>query len=480
MAQAPFSNAFNVRTNAGQAVANEIADMQYADQIRARSQAMAQAKAAAFANDVEFQNGTNPFDEAIIRNENTELVRKLGEFTTKNPNWNTDPNLMLQFKQLKQSQRSTPAVLRAIAYKQAEAELNKDLADVAKNPTRYNMRAFEEQMKQRDNYRKYGHPLGQKAAEQEGPQLWTYKRPMDFIDENKLYRDTAGDMQPDVREDMKNGRLGAYQRYVSDNNLLSQAQAIYKQYPEQFDQLYGDQAIQKIATNLKPFTKKEYFEGYQDEFGMFKRKADYEARLKQSLAGGPGTDPYKVVIFDSNNIAPSDEKAIAATFGSTPTVQFKGPDGKAIVESGNRFYWTGLRDKNYREDGKYVKNGLKVGDGYIIKPLEYGKELGVLEDTQWFGEKLGVKPEYADSYEIFTPPPNEKGESVPVLKIRAQTEINAANPDYARKYNSYIHSTTKQREGVGESSLLNQDVFRDEKGGLWIYDASGNPVPYQK
>lgn len=477
--QAPYSAAFNVRTGAGQAVANEIADLQYADQVRARNQAMNEAKLKAFMDDIEFQNGSNPFDEPIIRTENEDLIRKVGSFYYQNASRWHDPVVRLQAKQLAKSQRSTDAVLRSIGYKDSENRFKEFLSEAAKNPGRYNQKAIDDQRMQMDNYRKYGHPLGAKAAKKEGPQLWVFKRPVDFIDENKLYNDTSKTIARDVREDVNNGRIGAYKKYASDDNILTNAKSIYDQYPEQFDQTYGPGAIQKIAQILKTKIEPEFFEGYQDEFALFKRKANYEAALKKSMQT-QSTDPYKVVIFDSNNIAPTDEKAIAATFGSTPTVQYKGPDGKVITESGNRFYWTGLRDKGYLEDGKYVKDGLKIGDGFIIKPIEYGKELGVLEDTAWFGEKLEVKPEYADSYEIFTPPPNEKGESVPVLKIRAQTEVNAGLPDYARKFNAYIHSTTKQREGVGETSLLNQDVYRDDAGNLFIKDAAGNPIPYQR
>ena len=62
------SAAWNFKTGAGQNAANQIADMQYADQLKRQNEATAAAKARLFAQDLEFQQGSNPYYSAVIQN----------------------------------------------------------------------------------------------------------------------------------------------------------------------------------------------------------------------------------------------------------------------------------------------------------------------------------------------------------------------------------------------------------------------------
>lgn len=476
--QAPWSNAFAVRTGAGQAAANEIEDIKYGEMLRQRNEQIAQAKAQLFANDIDFQNGSNPYDSNIIMNENTELVRRLGEFTTKYQDWNTNPQRAMEFKQLKQSQKSTPAVLRSVAYKDAVNRLNTDLAEVAKNPGRYNTRAYENILKQVDNYNKYGNQDGAEAAKIDGPQPFVYKQPAPFIDENEAFRKVGGALQPKAIENINNGRIGAFKAYVSDEDVMREAALLYNQYPEQFDQIYGEKGvnpIQAIAAGIKPYTKMDYDNGKEDDFWKQKALIDYKRKLDK--ADAMGDNAYSISVLQPQKAAVPAE-SLAATFGSQVPHFIKDAQGNMIPNKGDDFKYDGIiYDKGLGQKG-YQKTGVKEMSGYIEKPFEWGQEMGFLTKPFWGDPE--VKPEFKDRVRIVTGPVQKDGTAPKYLQVDAIAEVYANDPTPMARFNKQI-ATSKQREGIGfPESQLQQQVYQDDVGNLFIMDSNGNPVPYQK
>lgn len=484
MAEYGYGLAFNAKNNASQNAANEIADMQHADEVRRYNEAMDLKLAQMYGDDLKIAHGTNPYDAAIIQKDGENYYSKIGELRrTYGRRYFTDPQVRAIVDTERNKMMYSPAVMRDVQFKQALDAFNKDAADVAKNPTRYNLKAYNDLKNQFENYRMYGNQYGKEAAGKEGPKPFVYQRPNDFVDETKLAMDLGKSFKAFDRKDLHNGRLNAYEEVPNQKALTEMAMGVYQQHKDQYDQKYTDNGldpIKGIISEVYPYIGGETFMGYEDSLGNAMRLEDYKTRKAAAMAV-PNADIYKKIILDSDNIAPTDEKELSATFGSTPTVRFKGPDGSWITESGNRFYWTALRDKNYRgKDAKgntlpYQKNGLKIGEGYVLKPVEWGEQNGVLEDAKWFGKQLEVKPEYEDTYELWTGADGKQ-----YLKVKAQTEVNAASDAASRKYNAYVNSTTKQREGAGNNTQVSVDVYQDEAGNLFTLDANGNPVPYQK
>jgi len=281
----------------------------------------------------------------------------------------------------------------------------------------------------------------------------------------------AKDIEPDEINTLHNGRDGAYRKKVSDKSLMNLATTMYNAEPAQYKRFVkaGKDPIQEIANGLKLRAKTEEFGGYEKD--NFYAHADYMNRLKSAAQSTPEKTVYEKVIVDSDNI-PMDAEDFSAAFGSTPKVQYKAPDGSIVTEDGNVFYANNLRDKNYKGKGsKYVKDGLKVADGFFFKPIDDPKYADVLFDDKWLGTDMKVKPEFTDTYEIFTSPKGEK-----LLKIRASTIVNANSPEHARKYESRIKSTADQRNLVGSGSMMQKEVFKDEAGTLWTKDDNGNYV----
>jgi len=466
---------------------DEIQNLKYFDQLNKQNQAMLEAKNRMFLEDTEFQNASNNYDAAKIREEGNAAIAELAALRKAHSNdYFTNPDVQLKARQIKQGMKSSPAVLRSIAFKDAQAKYNTIFDDYLKNPSKYDEDEINNIRQQISNYDKWGHPEGEAGAQRDGARPLTFNPPTTMKDLEDLFS-VAKDINPDESVRLHNGRDGAYEKKVSDKALKELATTMYESEPQQYKRFVkaGKDPITEIMNGLRLRSKTETFNGFERD--NWKEKMDYEARLKAAMQGPADVPVWKTVAMDSDNISPTDDFPFRAALGSTPTVAFKGPDGKLTTESGNDFRITNIIDKNYRSKnvgGKevkvpYQKDGNKIVTGYFFKPMKWGEDNGILENTKWFGKKLKVKPEFADTYEVFTPPPGPDGKSVPILKVRGRFETNFNNPEYARKYEAAIKSTADQRNVVGSGSLMSQDVFKDEKGNYWTTDANGKYIPYK-
>jgi len=431
----------------------EIDDLKYFSDLNRQNEAINMAKAKMFMDDIEFQNGSNNYDAGKIREEGDKIIQQLSDLKKAHPHdYLTNTSVQLEAKKLKHQLKSSPAVLRSIAYKDAQDKYNVIFEDYLKNPSKYDDDEIQNIRTQLATYDKMGHAEGEVGLKRDGgARPITFQPPTVQKDLEDLFK-VARDIEPDEITTLHNGRDGAYRKKVSDKSLMNLATTMYNAEPAQYKRFVkaGKDPIQEIANGLKLRSKTEEFGGYEKD--NFYAHADYMNRLKAATQTAPTESVYKKVIVDADNM-PIDAEDYAATFGSTPKVEFKGPDGKTAVAEGNVFYANNLRDENYvapkKVNGKvvrsnYDKNGVKVADGYFFKPLDDPQFADVLYDDKWFGQEMKVKPEFADTYEIFTSPKGEK-----LLKIRASTRVNSISDDYARKFESKIKSTAKDREGVG-------------------------------
>jgi hypothetical protein len=462
----------------------EIDDMKYFSALNKQNEAINMAKAKMYADDTEFQNGSNNYDAQKIREEGNAALNELAALKKAHPHdfW-TSPTVQVEAKQIKNKLKSSPAVLRSIAYKDAQDKYNTIFEDYLKNPSKYNDKDIQGIRTQLSNYDKFGHAEGVDGFQRDGgARPITFNPPKVQKDLEELFK-VAKEINPDEITPIHNGRDGAYRKSVSDKSLMNLATTMYNAEPDQYRRFQeaGKDPIQEIANGLKLRARTEEFGGYEKD--NFYAHADYMNRLKAATQTAPEETVYKKVIVDSDNI-PMDAEDFSAAFGSTPTVQYKAPDGSTVTEDGNVFYANNLRDKNYqaKKDAKgnrvkvpYQKDGLKVADGFFFKPVDDPKYADVLYDDKLWGTEMKVKPEFADTYEIFTNPKGEK-----LLKIRASTTVNANSPEHARKYESRIKSTADQRNLVGSGSMMQQEIFQDEAGTLWTQDENGKYVKVNK
>lgn len=458
-------------------------DLYKFDELRRRAEATAAAQAKMFVE--EFSQGPtgSAFDDQIIKDFTRQKQLEAAQVVKSTPNWQYNVDALARLKQINNEVKGNAHVLRAAAYVDAKKKLMADLAEVSKNPNMHDQEAYNMYIQELKNYDMYGHQKGKEAAEKEGPQPFVYQKPMEFVDPNNVFRDVGSKLQANEVEYLKNGRDGAYRTYIKDDDLYKEAQAIYAARPRQWDVMYGQKGIdpiKAIADGLRPYVKTDFHIGQRNTLNDDLIKMRYAASLKMaSEKNKAGIDkansPYRISILNTDITSPAPED-LANTFGSDIAHFIKTPDGKWMKNTGDTFHYDGqIWDKGLGSKG-YRKTGVKQASGYIVKPLTWGEEQGYLYDP-WFSSDLKVKDEFKDMVEIVDTPPNQKGESGKVLKIKAMAEMNANDPYYEAKFNK-MFLTTKQREGVGVEENLNKQVpdgaMVDSVGN--VFDASGKYI----
>lgn len=456
-----LSGAFTVSTRAGEAANNEINDLKYSQQQKRENDSIAMAKAAMFAQDLDFQNGSNPYDSEIIKGENQKLVSTLGKYVTENPDWATNVYKAAEVKRLKQSMKSTPAVLRSVAYKASLDEYNKYLQEALKTPNKYNLDQLDAFKRKIDNYTQFGNADGIEAAKQQGAKPLVFTPPEEIENFEEIHRKSGDSMNPDEFATLRNGRDGAYTGKVSEGKLRAKAQELYNQKQSQYDYIYKDSPdkIKSIMDAIDPYTKREYKIGERNSLADAMALEKFKAGLKQG-SDRPGASAYDISILNTDRAVPGAEY-LDKTFTSTVPNFYRTADGKVVQNKNDPFHFDGdLAEEGYGKQG-YRRTGVKEAPGYFVKSLDWGKTEGGYLYDPWGtsgrgGTDLEVKPEFRDFVEIIDTPPDKDGKTQQVLKVKSVAKINANNPMYRNSFDANVAKlTTKQRDAAGvEDSTL--------------------------
>lgn len=464
----------------------KINDLRYHEQEDRRAKAEAEAKAKMFADDVSYQNAMNEHDAPIVRNIMSKATVDLGKWKRDNPDWSYNPEKRAIYKSKLNYFKDNPELHRGMASDDGFRKLNADLAEVAKNPNQHDTEAYLDiQNRQRQNYLLYGNQDGEEAAKTQGKKSFVYIKPQDFVDLNEIHRKSADSFNPNKIEYINNGRDGAYNLTVDPRDIHNEAVTLYNAHKRQYDVQYGKQGIDPIKgieASMNPYIKNEYHIGEKNRLADEMALASYKQRLKDASdakASGSNVDPYKAVVIDSN-YQKADPEDLAKTYGTNVPYYYRDAGGKLVKGQGDDFHYDGdIFDANYRKDGKYKKDGIKTTPGFVYKGLDWGSDQGFLKKPYGIFGDLEVKPEFKDRVEIVETPPNSKGETEKIVKIKAHNNVNANSPDYAGKFNSRV-ATTKQRNEIGiDDNFLDQTIYQDKVGNKFIKDQSGNPIPYK-
>lgn len=450
-----------------------INDLRFQQQQAQRAQALAEAKTNLFANDIEFQNAANNYDSPRLKELNKQQVQALGRYANENPDYTTNVDKLMQIKMMKRAIKDNPIAVRAVASDTAYKNYLNDLKEVAKNPNQHNVRAYDEIQKQWDNYNNHGNQYGEQAAGTHGEQAFQYTKPQDFIDLGKKGQTIGNSYKsnPLTMDFVKvnNGRDGAFMTKPKENVLNAQAQEYYNEHKEQFDQQYtekGQNPLDAAKQFILSGIETKYDNGDKNTLHEAMALAKYNHSLKTALET-PNSSPYKISILNTDYAKPPAED-LAATFGSNiPHILPAGKEGNPIDNTGDIFHYDGdIQDKGYRADGKYKKTGIKTVNGFALKPLEFGDEVGYTYDP-WGTDNIAVRPEYKDFVSIIDSPMDKEGKSHKVLKIKTTADVNANDPSYQGKWDKNI-STTKQREGFGinESMVEQPQTFNTSLSDL--------------
>lgn len=470
-----------IGTLGGLAVKNnydaQIDDLKYLDHVRRQNDAMSMAKTKMFMDDLSFQNGSNPYDAAIIKSENYQKVMDLAKFTRENPDWVYNQSKAGQVKLMKEDLKSSPAILRSVAYKEAIDQYNKDLTEALHNPQRHDMKALEQRKFDFDNYNKFGHQGGEAGFAKEGAKPMVYQSPEPFIDEVELYRKSGDSFNHLDYSTLKNGRDGAFTGTPNEDALTKEAQVIYQSRPRQFDQLYREQGvdpIKAIADGIRPHIKREYKIGERNPVADQIAVEKFKAGLKASA--GNGQSAYDISILNTDRANPGADY-LAETFTSSVPNFYKTADGKVVQNKDDVFHYDGdIHEAGYGSKG-YKRTGVKEAPGYFIKSLDWGQNEAKYLYDPWGTQRYEVKPEFKDFVKIIETPPDKEGKTHEVLKVSSVAKINANNPMYRNRFDSNTAKlTTKQRDaaGVEESTLESNESYDGNPVGSVIRTTKGN------
>jgi len=430
MADYGLSNAFAVRTGAGQAAENQINDFKYEQSLRKQNEAMAMAKNAILQDDLDFQNGSNPYDQALIQEENKKLVQDIGRFTRENPDWATNNTKAAQLKYIKQSMKTTPAVLRSVAYKDSINKLNTDLAEVAKDPKKYDLEAYDNINKQVDNYHKYGNQYGEKAAQEQGPRPFVYQRPQDLINvpdtllkagkninnfnvhKGKDLGEYMTEPKPEEVKAIKDSILKEHSRSIE-----LQAKQLGLRTPEEVDKWLTNGIVAGFEPKYSPGDPNALWER-----GM--RERELNAKLNKGN-GPPGFTPFDD-LFDPRKPAgnvPSD--LTYKVWGETPKIKVVGNSGQAVDLTGLKMNY----DNRYITDSK----GRRYLTGFVNVPIDVAKQNGI-----WTGDEEdgGISANYLGKA-VRRQKESKDGKGATYVKIDYQMPIDYNDGTAKQLYNTH-------------------------------------------
>jgi len=455
----------------------QVNDLRYRQQLLQQQEAMNAAKVKLFSDSLEFQQGGNQFDQPLVKKRNQEITQQLGDYTSSNPDWETNVQKRLYVNQLKNSLKDNPDVLRALATNDNRNTLLKYAQEAKQKGLPFDEEELNNQLMRYQNYEKFGNPDGQEAAQKEGMKPYIFTRPVDFVDISKeglergnKFKGAALDI-----EYLKNGRDGAYTTVPKKELLDAEALQFYKDRKRQFDVQYTNKGLDPIEAAKQIITagiETKFDIGEKNKLGEELYKIKYANDLKRAgEMAGQGGSAYKISIQGPGKTAAAPED-LASTFGSDVPHYYTDAMGNIKKNTGDVYHYDGeIYDKGFKEDGKYKRTTVKHAPGFFYKPLDWAKEEGFIYDP-WGPSGQGgldfeVKPEFKDKIQIVDGPVNDKGEAAKMIKVKAVAELDANNPYYEAKFNK-MFMTNKQRDAVGvNQGVATEELFEDEVGNLF-------------
>jgi len=288
------------------------------------------------------------FDQPLVKAENQKITQAIGNYVNDNPDWETNFQKRAYVKQLKNSLKDNPTVLRALATNDNRNALLKYAQEAKQKGTPFDEDALNAELNRYSNYEKFGNPDGQEASQKEGMKPYIFTRPVDFVDISKeglergnKFKGAALDI-----EYLKNGRDGAYTTVPKKELLDAEALQFYKDRKRQFDVQYTNKGLDPIEAAKQIITagiETKFDIGERNKFGEELYKIKYANDLKKAgEMASQGGSAYKISIQGPGKTAAAPED-LASTFGSDE-------NAKSATTTGVNCKW-GMASVNYQGIG---------------------------------------------------------------------------------------------------------------------------------
>lgn len=357
-------------------------DLRYQNHQMKQAQAEAVAKAKMFADDLNFQNAANPYDNGIIKNYSNSVIKQIGAYVRENPDWQINPDKLVQINLMKRELKDNPHLLRGLASDTSFKQLNADLAEVAKNPEQHDQEAYQELLAQKENYLKYGNQFGLEDFNKRGAQPFVYTKPKDFVNLPKALMELGSNIKnynvvkgknigeywtEPKPEDVQNANMAALQEHRRQIMVEARKNGITD--PNEIEKWVGSQIASGFQKHYSVGDANAAFEN-----GM--RIRDYnlaKAKAEGKELTSPSTTPWDD-LFDKRKPSGNIPVDLARkVWNDTPKIEISGINGQKVDLTGQKM--------NY--DGRYITNshGQRFLTGFVKVPVSLAKQKGIWDDS---------------------------------------------------------------------------------------------------
>ena len=465
------------------------------DEMRKRTQAQNEAKAALFAQDLDFQNAMNEYDNPRVKAFAEQQIQKIGQFAKNNPDYLSNPIKMGQLKMMKNELKSNPVLLRGLTVDKEYAKYLEDRKEALKNPNQWDQEALDAQGKAFNNYFKTGNPSGLTGLQAEGEQPALYTRPQAFVNLPDTLLKAGNSINPSLVT--KGNNLGEYTRTADPTHIKAIKDAIYQEHgrqvqvearklglntPEQVDKWLTDGIEAGVKTTYDPGDLNALWERgmRQKEFNQRQGKIDAESNVV------PAGSPY-YTIFEKDKPSGNIPADVAPKiWGDTPKLSIAGNTGSQVDLTGYKMNY----DNRYLTDGK----GQRRLTGFVDVPVADAKKFGIYSDSG--NEKTtvdgvnyesnkdsGITGEFLGKATVRSGL-NAKGETEPsIVRIYTSVPINKDDDAAKQFYDSHVQPAklTNPLEDGGQPQQQAQKNTKPKtiKQGAFTYTLNETTGQYE-
>lgn len=450
------------------------------DQMR-QAKLYAENQAKMMAEDFEYNNAMNAWDNTQVKQYAQGKIKELGSFIRENPDYKYNLDKRIIYNNLKRELKDNP-YLNAGMQVDANIKAMQAYMNDPKNAPLVQSEEFTPIKQQYENYLKTGSIDGNTANRK----LFTFTPPEELVDTTPMlskYASMAAQNGKDTKWLAKGA--GSIHQFVSDTDKALAAEGAIndKVLGKHLQREYNDY-VAKLGEGQPPMSIKQYvvakmqpyFKG--DEYKNFSyATGDGGAGKGQSA----GTRNFYKELIDRARAASGVNKVVAADPDGVNQVL---TGGKGVLNTngllfeaspGNFIPFAGSLTKNYTTSGtkaKYDQDGLKTSVTVQMPLRDFEASLNNADvidyptwGTGWLGNESTVKKGWEDKVKIAT---NENGEKVAEFELWAPME--GTNTNTAGGYNHGMHAKAEAITSDFESN----NTWSTPDGVQWQVGADGN------
>lgn len=256
---------------------HRVEDLRYQQQQDKAANIAAANKAKMFADDFQYNNAMNTFDNPRVKAFSQAKIKEIGQFVNQNPDWETNMQKRQTYSQMIHDLKDNPELNRGLASDEANKSYLKDLAEKNKTPETFNKKGYDRVALEKANYLKYGNQDGEEAASKEGFKAFTYTQPQDYTNLNKAGLGYGNMIKDYNRKPVSGLGVGAYETEPNAQQLESVAKSMLSEHNEQITdeaRKLNVDPLEYTKTLIRAGIPKQTYEGVQP-----KQQSEWEYKL---------------------------------------------------------------------------------------------------------------------------------------------------------------------------------------------------------